>query len=336
MHAVNQRNKRLGKTMKAKLLLLSASVLAANVAMAEVKFYGKANVSLQGIEVEENDVKTQDNFELISNASRLGVKGSSDINHGLEALFQVEYEVQLDDGDKGGKTLTQRNSFVGVKGDFGTVMAGIHDTPTKMIAKPVDIFSDLKFADIKNAVEGENRQKNMVMYRSPDLAGFKIDAMFAPGEEKTDVNDQNGIADAISASVSYKIAGFSLAASYDGDVDDQDAVRLVGAYSIGAFATSLMLQQAEIVDSASNEKEEGIVATASYKIDDWKIKALVGTATESEDTVEDLDRNQLVLGADYKLAKNAKVFAFVTDYEDKDSGVNSSNEYYGIGTELKF
>ncbi|HCM05487.1 MAG TPA: porin, partial [Oceanospirillales bacterium] len=39
------------------------------------------------------------------------------------------------------------------------------------------------------------------------------------------------------------------------------------------------------------------------------------------------------LGADYKLAKNAKAFAFVTD---EAFGDDSSKEYYGVGLEYKF
>tara|TARA_B110000211_G_scaffold232386_1_gene295984 strand:+ start:570 stop:746 length:177 start_codon:yes stop_codon:yes gene_type:complete len=39
------------------------------------------------------------------------------------------------------------------------------------------------------------------------------------------------------------------------------------------------------------------------------------------------------LGADYKLGKGAKAYAFVTD-ETYDE--NKSNQYYGVGLEYKF
>jgi predicted porin len=325
--------------MKAKLLLLSASVLAANAAIAEVDFYGKVNVTLQSVSEEASDVETQDNVELSSNASRLGLKGSSEINDALKAIAQGEYEVFVDDGEKSGKTLTQRNTYVGVQGDFGRVIAGIHDTPTKMIGKPVDIFSDLTFGDIKNVVEGENRQKNMIMYRSPSFSGVKIDAMFSPGEEAgTDATtSRNGVADAMSASVSYELDGLSLAASYDSELDNQDTLRLVGAYSQDAFGASLMLQQADVVDSNSDESEEGIIVTAHYKLDNWKFKALYGMATESADGTEDLDRNQLVLGADYQLSKATKVFGYFANVNEEQGSVDvSEDDTFGLGVAHKF
>ncbi len=321
--------------MKTKFLLLGATVLSAHAAVAEVDFYGKANVSLQTVTKEEQGDDVQDNVELSSNASRLGVKASGDINDALKAIAQVEYEMFVDDGDKGGKSITQRNTYVGIKGDFGSVIAGIHDTPTKMIGKPVDIFSDLIFGDIKNVVEGENRRKNMVMYRSPSFSGLKVDAMFSPGEDAID--GDNGVADAISASVSYELDALSLAASYDSALDDQDTLRLVAAYAQDAFGASLMFQQADMVDSAVNESEEGVIVTAHYKLDSWKFKALYGMATESADGAEDLERTQLVLGADYKLSKSTKVFTYFADVSaEQNSNDISEGDTFAVGMEHKF
>ena len=54
----------------------------------------------------------------------------------------------------------------GIKGSFGTVWAGKHDTPTKLAQGKIDLFNDLE-GDIKNTFEGENRVSNIVAYSSP-------------------------------------------------------------------------------------------------------------------------------------------------------------------------
>jgi len=123
------------------LTMAAVSVMAANTAMAaDVTVYGKANVSLQMVEEETTgaaDTVTQDNWELLSNASRLGVKGKAELTESLDAIYKFEYETSLDDGDKKGQTFTQRNIFVGVKGDWGTVMAGMHVFNSEHYAKKI-------------------------------------------------------------------------------------------------------------------------------------------------------------------------------------------------------
>ena len=88
--------------------------------------YGKVNVS-----VVNQDTGSSDEWKLNSNASRLGVKGKTEIADGLYAVYKAEFEVCVDDGDCKGQTFTQRNIMGGIRGSFGTIWAGKHDTPTK-------------------------------------------------------------------------------------------------------------------------------------------------------------------------------------------------------------
>ena len=77
-----------------------------------------------------------DEWALNSNASRLGIKGKTEISEGLEIVYQAEYEVCIDSGDCKGQTFKQRNTFVGItKVVLAMVWAGKHDTPTKLSQK---------------------------------------------------------------------------------------------------------------------------------------------------------------------------------------------------------
>ena len=360
--------------MKKHVLTLAAvSVMAANAAVADVTVYGKANVSLQSITVDEGNVTTQDNWELLSNASRLGFKGSDELSEGLEAVYQLEYETALDDGTVKSKstaavvtdvdfvgetvttkkvltasdlTLKQRNSFVGVKGGFGTLIAGIHDSPTKMLGGSVDIFSDYEYADIKNVVVGENRVSNMIMYKSNDLSGFKINVMIAPGEDNggdnAGDNEKDGIADHTSMSVNYSANGLSVGVAVDSDIAELDSTRLVVAYDQKDWGVSALYQTAEENSdylSAGDDAAEqtGMILTAFYKVGDWKLKALVGDSTVEDDDAEDLDISQAVIGADYKLGKKTKAFVYHASVKTEQKGEDDIDEStFGIGLEHKF
>ena len=125
--------------MKKSLLTLAIFVTPFGFASGPIdgKVYGKANLS-----VVSQDFGAYDEWALNSNASRLGIKGKTEISEGLEIVYQAEYEVCIDSGDCKGQTFKQRNTFVGIKGGFGMVWAGKHDTPTKLSQKKIDLFND--------------------------------------------------------------------------------------------------------------------------------------------------------------------------------------------------
>lgn len=306
---------------KTALSLAIAAVLPAfaNAEKVEVElpeFYGKVNVSIQNTQEGDSSIS-----EVVSNASRLGVKGKIDLKHGIQAVYQAEYEMYIDDGDNSGKTFKQRNTFGGFKGDFGQLIIGNFDSPMKKAQKKIDLFNDLE-GDIKSAItDSDNRTKNTVQYNTPKVAGFVATVAHIASENEA-VNDGT------SSSLTFSNDGLYAAVAYDTDVNlDTDVLRLVAQYSIaGLTLGGLWEQDNRAGDSNDNE---GWVYSAAYKIDsDITLKAQYGES----DIVKD-DAKTYSLGADYKLAKAVKVYAFVTDEEFGD---NSSNEYYGVGTELKF
>jgi predicted porin len=306
---------------KTALSLAIAAVLPAfaNAEKVEVEmpsFYGKVNVSVQNTQEGDDSIS-----ELVSNASRLGVKGNIALNHGLEGIYQLEYETQVDDGDKSGQTFSQRNIFAGVKGGFGQVIVGMFDTPFKKAQKKVDLFNDLE-GDIKNSITAhDNRTSNTIQYSTPKMAGLVATVAHIASEDET-VNDGT------SSSLTFSQKNVYAAIAYDTDVeDDTDALRLVAQYSVSDFTFGALWEQDNTAGS-DNEKE-GWVYSASYKLNsDVKLKAQYGESDIVKDNAETYS-----LGADYKLAKNAKAFAFITDAEYGD---DSSNEYYGVGLEYKF
>jgi len=98
--------------------------------MAQV--YGTLNVNLQytgaeGATTAASNVKPR--FGLGLDSSNIGVRGSVDVAGGLKAVYQCETGAQID--GEGVAGLCNRNSRVGISGDWGTLFYGNWDTPYK-------------------------------------------------------------------------------------------------------------------------------------------------------------------------------------------------------------
>ena len=291
--------------------------------------YGKVNASMVSA-----DDGASDQWKLNSNASRVGVKGKTKISDGLYAIYKAEFEMCIDDGDCKGQTFSQRNIMAGLKGDFGTIWAGKHDSPTKLAQNKIDLFNDLE-GDIKNTFEGENRVSNIVAYTTPNRNGFSATLAMIPAEGADfdqDGQDDTGLTDGISYSVSYAKDNLYLAVAGDQDVDKQDLLRLVAQYKMDALKLGFMYQQNE--DNLNSKDESGYFISAAYKIDKTTLKAQYGLI---EDDIDGDEEQTLSLGADYKMAKNTKVFVFYTDNTDSEVGsADDEDTSFGVGMEHKF
>lgn len=310
--------------MKIQLSILAASISLAAAGMAHAegpidgKVYGKVKVTLQSSDEAGNDSRVT---EIVSNASRLGFKGKTGLNDDLNVIYKLEYEASVDDGDKSGQTFTQRNSFVGLEGGFGKVIAGIHDTPTKLSQNKVDLFNDYE-GDIKNVFSGENRMKNTLMYSTPDMNGLAADFAFIASEDE----NQD---DAYSLAVKFSQDSIYAALAYDMDVEGEETsnLRLVTKLSIDDLTLGLMWNKFE--NDAADFDEDGFLISAAYKMGSNTFK-IQHAASE----IKAEGGEQTSIGMDHKLAKNTKVFGFYT-MEDEDAADSDSN-WIAVGIEHKF
>lgn len=109
-------------------------------AFADLTLYGKAHIS-----VDNSDDGTENGVFVASNSSRLGVKGSTDFGQGMTGVFQLESGVSAtgegtNDGNggatSGGQLFSRaRDSYAGVKGGFGTAIAGRLPAANQMVVR---------------------------------------------------------------------------------------------------------------------------------------------------------------------------------------------------------
>ncbi len=321
---------------------------------ADIQFYGKANISLQQFEsiadapaVSGTRVAV-DNWQINSNASRLGIKGQKSLDGGMEAIFQLEYEVSFDQGAfpagqaaSHNDELKPRNIYVGLRGDWGQVIFGHNDTLLKQLGGPVDVFNDYHNADIRVYLNGEDRRGDMVLYRSPNWNGFRVGVAFSPGEEANPAaattppgiarEANTGLADYTGFSAEYTHGErFALGVAVNRGLKDADAPKsgLLSGMRVTArwldwqgFSAGLLLQSMEDDDGARFFEESAVVISAAYQFSDWKLKLQLGSSErewealrEGLDPIQD-ERAQLAFAAEYQLEKRVKLFAYFAAVE---------------------
>ena len=308
--------------MKLKILFMLLLFPVLYLQSEEPTVYGKLWIS-----VESQDTASGTEVDMVSNASRLGIKGSMDFGEGIEAIYQAEYEVDPVDGtadESKDRTFKQRNSFVGLKGSMGTIFLGKHDTATKKSQKKIDLFNDLA-GDIKNILQGENRMSDLVGYTTPKINGFSATFNAIKGTEGL---GDDSIGDSTSTSFSYDSENFYIALAFDSELKGYDSTRLTLQIPFNRSQLGIMFQDSEKL--STGVEEDGYVISFSQKVGD---KGTLKFQQAESDMKLDSGK-QFSFGYDYKLSSKAKAFFFFTDL----SGDNTTKEkeITGIGFEYKF
>ncbi|WP_114326233.1 porin [Candidatus Colwellia aromaticivorans] len=314
---------------------LALPAFAADKLDEAVDFYGKLNISLQA-----SEEKGESFNELQSNASRVGVKGKYklDTDYDLTAIYKLEWQVNVNDDSK--ENLTARNQWVGLQGGFGEVTLGRSDTTLKVSQGKFDLFNDYE-GDLKHLFIGENRVTDSLTYKSPSFNNVKFLASYILSED-SDLDDPFSIAVQFGDG-KLKKTDFFLSLAHDQNMQGKSAIyettRLVGMYQLGDLRLGAILTESEIseVFDAANaafigKSENGYAVNASYKI---------GKVLAKVQYQEFAGADAINIGADYKLGKNTKVFAWYTDREGLSfdgQTIKKATEgtYFAIGMEQKF
>lgn len=183
--------------MMKKSLIALAVLAASSTAFAGADVYGQARISI--------DKATGGKMTMADRVSRVGIKGTEDLGGGMSAVYGMEWGVDLNDNLDSSQSSTSggvfgaRNAFVGLKGSFGTVLAGKHDTPYKL-AGSADLFADTA-ADSQDSAgiigydKFDLRATNALAYISPDFAGFHVAAAVTNnGASATALTDSKSLA----------------------------------------------------------------------------------------------------------------------------------------------
>lgn len=211
--------------MQKKLIALAIAAAAGSAfAQTNVTMYGIADVGYLNATGKQVAPTGNNKFSGIQSGllstSRLGFRGTEDLGNGLKALFTIETALQMDANNTTGAAGSQatsgvfgmnRQSYIGLSGGFGTVVAGRLQTPVSdFYSKYAPLGGSgtldpvLQVQEEVGAAGSTDRVDNAVAFVSPNFSGLTMKAAYAfVGELKTD------------AAADTKQSATVLAADYD-------------------------------------------------------------------------------------------------------------------------
>ena len=201
--------------MKKTLIALTLAALPV-AASADVILYGqiKAGVEVSQTKTKVNGVETKSDTgsEIADFGSRIGFKGHEHLGNNLNAIWQVENNVNV----AGGGSWAGRESFIGLEGNFGKIRAGKLETQLKSMDS-LDPWEYENSALGLGMFQRTGERIVSVKYDSPVWAGFSGNVQFTPRDNGTEVRNEGvttGRADDASdtsryyAGLNYENAGF--------------------------------------------------------------------------------------------------------------------------------
>lgn len=312
--------------MKKSLIALTLAALPV-AATADVTLYGAIKAGVQtyrSVEHQEGKVVGVGTGSEISDfGSKIGFKGQEDLGNGLKAVWQLEQGASVAGTNTG---WGNKQSFVGLKGGFGTIRAGSLNSPLKNTGANVNAWESGKFTgnvlEISGMAQREHRYLS-VRYDSPEFAGFSGSVQYAP----KDNSGSNG--ESYHVGLNYQNSGFF--AQYAGlfqrygegtkmeghylyipslFVEKLQVHRLVGGYDNNALYASVAAQQQDAKlygtwRANSHNSQTEVAATVAYRF--GNVTPRVSYAHGFKGTVDDANRDntydQVVVGAEYDFSK---------------------------------
>ena len=201
--------------MKKTLIALTLAALPV-AASADVILYGqiKAGVEVSQTKTKVDGVETKSDTgsQIADFGSRIGFKGHEHLGNNLNAIWQVENNVNV----AGGGDWAGRESFIGLEGNFGKIRAGKLETQLKSMDS-LDPWEYSNNALGLGMFQRTGERIVSVKYDSPVWAGFSGNVQFTPRDNGTDVRGEGvttGRTDDASdtsryyAGLNYENAGF--------------------------------------------------------------------------------------------------------------------------------
>lgn len=329
--------------MKKSLIALALAGALASPAFAasgNVDIYGVMDASVNMVSADIAGVD-QDAPFIASTGSHVGFRGAEDLGSGMTAVWQIESGFSVDEPSG---ALAGRNTFLGLTGNFGSVLVGTHDTPVQMLGRSVDNFTDT-MADSRNILgavsTGDNlydlRASNTVMYTAPVFSGLSLSAAYSADLAGTVPALDDNATDALSVSGTYKNGPLMLGAGFErhnATAFEADITRIVAGYEFAGAKLAATYEKTDGDALADNREAYGVFG--SYPVGALTLKASFLRAGKSDAGLSD-GAEQWAIGADYALSKRTAVYGFYAAVDnDADAafgfgaGAESSDQAVGL------
>lgn len=309
-------------------LTLLASLSAMAQAQTGLTLFGVADVAVR--HTKNGDDSQTSVVSSGAQKSRLGIRGSEDLGHGLRASFWLESGFDLDTGSQADDSrFWNRRSTLSLSGGFGEVRLGRDTTPSYNGHSSYDVFGSSGVADASKFISklGTNadtleRADNLVSYFLPaNSGGFYGQVSAAAGEGSAGKKYLGGrlgyAAGALDVSVSF---GETTVSPLAGSADDKYQLGSIGAaYDFGRVRLSGSFSQSKIADlkqrvanlGASMPLGQGALRLSYTYVD-------AEGSTPAGASIDRNDASQIALGYEHRLSKRTALYSTVAYINNKN------------------
>jgi len=341
--------------MKKATAIILASLFVAPAVMADATIYGSIRAVVQYDRIDTPTGKGElSNARLADDNSRLGFKGSSKLDNGLDLSWILENRVRVGSSNIDGTNNSSvgwvnRFAMLALKGDFGQVKAGrfddiIDDTAGDfyMGVANIEETSGTQFLEIRRL---NARANNLIAYTSPSMNGFGVKAQYDFGAKNAATGTNTN---AYATTAYYNSKTFDIGAGYK-HVNDTLAgtgVNLTATATADGDAVNYYIAGANLkpidglnigfawdhseksfASGATTIKQNGFALGALYTVGKLQVGLAAGLLKDTKGAALDADTGSksINLGYKYMLGKQISVIGGVSYVKNDANLVAGSN-----------
>ena len=240
-----------------------------------------------------------------ASSSRLGLRGSEPLGDKLELQFNLEADLEANASMDG--LAWNRQSWIGLKGSFGTITAGRQYRPEARVVLQMDPYNGSSVASPPNTYSNlVYRTSNALVYETPRIAGWQGLAMVVPGgqtKRSRGARDDRGLA------LMYRGGPLQLGYGWDRRVNARATDSRVwqsvgGTYDLGAAKLYAAYRSRKENAVALDERSYWIGASAPLGA--FTLRGVVGAVDDR--SADRQGTTALGLGIEYRLSKRTDLY----------------------------
>ncbi|MBK1725571.1 porin [Halorhodospira neutriphila] len=333
--------------MRRVLTIATATALAAPAAaLAEdsgdegPELYGWVNVALNSVDYDnsgnyrdkEGDLSEKGAYgasnggdlTLTNNTSAIGIRGAEQLDPGLKAVYQWEAGVYWNQHDEDrGLTNLQRDSFIGLEGRYGRLVAGRlplsnqHAQKSNLFKHQLGTVAEFMAFGGAGLVDGKptlipSRISNALRYSVPLTETLRASLTYSPsGNDDSDQTGEDREEDGVGGQLLYKGGPYTarLTVFEDQLIDaDEPLVAVNGSWDYGAG--KLVGEHAQVDDTTAT------TLGATYRLPSGDLKAQAVATSDYGNGTDIDDPSMYVVGYDHFLAERTKLYAVAAVGQD--------------------
>jgi predicted porin len=338
--------------------LLTAAVGAAlavspMLASAEATLYGRINTSYEKQKVEGTAAS---GWAFKSNSSRFGFRAKEGVGGSLAVVAGAEFEFNSD--NRTGGITDNRNAYIGLVGEFGTVSWGVLDSGaasgsplyTPILASMSYVNNDSGTGGLSTLMRAENRTQNAIGYRSPKF-GPGLYGMFRYAQQGTE-DATTGASEAVleeslkhySGSMNYDSGPLKASIGFASRSQEpnlaanafKSKVQAVASYDFKVIKVAGFIGNDEFESPTAGRRDDTTTYVVGVRVPVQKVEFIANYLNGEVQANDQAKTWVQQVGVGYNFSRTARAYAFYDRRDPSDKAANDKVTSIAAGMRLNF